>query len=178
MLWKEDIPLLTGAGWTLRLVAGSFQGQAAPAPPPDSWAAAPEHSVLIALVEMEAGAHFELPAAGAGSHRRIFALEGSPIQIQEHTLKPGWGARLPSHSLSLVNGPEGGRFLWLEGKPIAEPVARYGPFVMNREAEIQQAMEEYRLTQFGGWPWPYPDNVHPRDKGRFARYPDGTLEEK
>ncbi len=178
MLWKEDIPLISGKGWTLRLIAGTFRGQAAPAPPPDSWAASPENAVVIALVDMEAGAQFELPAAGAGSNRRIFALEGSAIQIGEQSLKPGWGARLPSQAVALATGSQAGRFLWLEGKPIAEPVARYGPFVMNRQEEIQQAMEEYRLTHFGGWPWPYPDNVHSREKGRFARYPDGTLEEK
>jgi hypothetical protein len=49
---------------------------------------------------------------------------------------------------------------------------------MNRSEEIEQAMDEYRLTRFGGWPWPYPDHVHPREKGRFAHYPDGRLEEK
>ena len=44
--------------------------------------------------------------------------------------------------------------------------------------EIQKVMEEYRLTQFGGWPWPHPDNVHDKDRGRFALYPDGKLVEK
>jgi hypothetical protein len=47
---------------------------------------------------------------------------------------------------------------------------------MNTEEEIGQAMKEYRLTNFGGWPWPYPDNVHPRENGRFALYPDGKRE--
>ena len=77
-----------------------------------------------------------------------------------------------------MNGDNPARLLWLQGKPIAEPVAKYGPFVMNTPEEINQAMEEYRLTQFGGWPWPRPDHVHPGDKGRFARYPDGKLVEK
>jgi hypothetical protein len=49
---------------------------------------------------------------------------------------------------------------------------------MNSDAEIQKAMQEYQLTQFGGWPWRYPDNVHDADKGRFAKYPDGTLIER
>ncbi|MCT4623068.1 MAG: pirin family protein, partial [Schleiferiaceae bacterium] len=46
--------------------------------------------------------------------------------------------------------------------------AQYGPFVMNTQQEIQQAMMDYHRTQFGGWPWPRHDNVHPREKGRFA----------
>ncbi|MEN8789996.1 MAG: pirin-like C-terminal cupin domain-containing protein, partial [Flavobacteriaceae bacterium] len=68
--------------------------------------------------------------------------------------------------------------LVLQGKPILEPVVQYGPFVMNSQQEIEKAMEDYRLTRFGGWPWPYPDQVHEREKGRFALYPDGKLIEK
>ena len=75
-------------------------------------------------------------------------------------------------------GTKDASLLLLQGRPISEPVAQQGPFVMNTQQELQQAFEEYRLTQFGGWPWPYPDNVHDKEKGRFAQYPDGTLEEK
>jgi hypothetical protein len=47
---------------------------------------------------------------------------------------------------------------------------------MNTEEEIRQAFSDYRETNFGGWPWPRPDNVHPRAQGRFAKYLDGTEE--
>jgi hypothetical protein len=66
--------------------------------------------------------------------------------------------------------------LLLQGKPILEPVVQHGPFVMNTSAEIQQAMQEYQQTQFGGWPWPNYENVHPREKNRFALYPNGKEE--
>ena len=88
------------------------------------------------------------------------------------------GATLGAIPVEVKNGTDPVRFLWLQGKPIEEPVAKYGPFVMNQAEEINQAIEEYRLTQFGGWPWPYPDNVHPRSKARFAHYPNGHLEDK
>merc|ERR1711924_280282 len=58
--------------------------------------------------------------------------------------------------------------LILQGRPIGEPVAQHGPFVMNTDEEIMQAFADYRRTEFGGWPWPKHDVVFPRTKGRFA----------
>jgi redox-sensitive bicupin YhaK (pirin superfamily) len=45
-------------------------------------------------------------------------------------------------------GDEGIRFLLVSGKPIEEPVAWYGPIVMNTDAELQQAYEELRNGSF------------------------------
>jgi hypothetical protein len=47
---------------------------------------------------------------------------------------------------------------------------------MNEPAEIRQAIADYQRTQFGGWPWPADDPVHPREQGRFARHADGEIE--
>ena len=45
-------------------------------------------------------------------------------------------------------GDQGVRFLLVSGKPIEEPVAWYGPIVMNTEAQLQQAYEELRAGTF------------------------------
>lgn len=63
------------------------------------------------------------------------------------------GRRLPSGNagvlsagqlLSVTAGPEGASVLVLSGKPIGEPIAQYGPFVMNTPEEIEQAISDYR----------------------------------
>ena len=66
----------------------------------------------------------------------------------------------------------------LQGKPIDEQVMQYGPFVMNTKEEIKQAFDDYHATQFGGWPWERYDQVHDRNKSRFALHADGTEEIK
>ena len=45
-------------------------------------------------------------------------------------------------------GDEGIRFLLVSGKPLEEPVAWYGPIVMNTQAELRQAFEELRNGTF------------------------------
>ena len=67
--------------------------------------------------------------------------------------------------------------LMLQGRPIREPVARQGPFVMNTRQELQAAFSDYRRTHFGGWPWADDGPVHARSAGRFAVHTDGRREE-
>jgi redox-sensitive bicupin YhaK (pirin superfamily) len=45
-------------------------------------------------------------------------------------------------------GPAGGRFLLAAARPLREPIARYGPFVMNTRAEIEQTLQDIRSGRF------------------------------
>jgi len=49
---------------------------------------------------------------------------------------------------------------------------------MNTSKELQEAYEDYRETQFGGWPWNEPDIAHTRDTKRFAKHTDGRIEDR
>jgi hypothetical protein len=49
---------------------------------------------------------------------------------------------------------------------------------MNTPEELRQAVEDYRRTQFGGWPWSTPSPVHARTDGRFALHADGSIEHR
>ena len=55
----------------------------------------------------------------------------------------------PGETVALSAGEgEGGRLLLVAGRPLGEPVARHGPFVMNTDAEVRQAVEDYRAGRF------------------------------
>lgn len=51
--------------------------------------------------------------------------------------------------LTVGGGKEGGRFLLLGGSPLREPIARYGPFVMNSETELAQAVQDFQSGRMG-----------------------------
>lgn len=182
MMWSEEIPKVEfkdarGKKTKIEVIVGTLLGKTAPTPPPDSWAHSPGHEVAIWNLHLEAGAEFTLPAASAGTNRVLYLYEGDGIQLHATPLKNYHSAELlASVPVKIQNGSLPSKILILQGKPIGEPVVQHGPFVMNTIEEIHQAFAEYQRTEFGGWPWPKSDQVHPRDKGRFARHADGRIE--
>jgi redox-sensitive bicupin YhaK (pirin superfamily) len=50
--------------------------------------------------------------------------------------------------VTLTAGPEGARALLIAGAPLNEPIAQYGPFVMNTNAEVFQAVEDFKAGRF------------------------------
>jgi quercetin 2,3-dioxygenase len=161
------------------VVAGKIGDVVAPDPAPDSWAADPANEVAMWRIKMEAGAQWKLPAASPEVRRTLYFYKGSQIRIAGLEIDPYQAIQLLADQEVIIdNGGEEGFMLLLQGLPIAEPVAQHGPFVMNTQEEIHQAISDYRSTQFGGWPWPRHDNVHDRKKGRFAKYANGKEEQK
>ena len=132
---------------------------------------------MIALLKLDANATFTLEGSKNDIQRAVYLYRGKEVKLNNATLSNYQMASLSStETLHIHNGDEVAYMLVLQGKPIEEPVAQYGPFVMNTQAEIQQTFQEFQRTQFGGWPWPEREQVHPRDKGRFALHANGTEE--
>lgn len=179
MLWHEDIPIVKTDTASVKVIAGSYQNTNAPDPAPNSWAAEDENEVAIWNIHIDANAFYTLPKSNSEVSRTLYFYEGASIEIEGQNIQPNFGIELdPSEDVEIKIGDTSAYFILLQGKPINEPVVQHGPFVMNTQEEIRATMQDYGLTQFGGWPWQYPDNVHDKSKGRFAKYPDGTLVEK
>jgi redox-sensitive bicupin YhaK (pirin superfamily) len=184
MLWAEDMAKvifqdLQAKKTQITLIAGVLDNTAAVPPAPDSWAADPANEVSIWIIQMEPGATWNLPVGSAAVKRHGYFFEGSSLLANGETVPASHAFELdPQQAVLFKAGPDPVRLLLLQGKPIGEPVLQYGPFVMNTKQEINEAYADYRRDEFGGWPWPSYDPVHPHTMGRFAKYADGKLEKR
>jgi redox-sensitive bicupin YhaK (pirin superfamily) len=183
MFWRESIPNqihidATNKKTVVEVIAGTLDKLQAPTPPPDSWAADTANQVAVWNLKMEAEASFTIPKAAAGINRTIYFYEGKDITVAGTVISQYHAIELKADVDVEIKAGEETSILMLQGKPIGEPVMQYGPFVMNTKQEINEAFEDYHKTQFGGWPWKRYDQVHDRNKNRFAKYADGKLEEK
>ena len=186
MFWSHDIPQhvwtdASGRATEVACIAGRLpapDGADPLAPPPDSWAARPEADLAIWTLKMAPGARWTLPAAKADATRRnLYFFKGRRVTVDGHGVDGHAALELrATQAVELCNGDEPGEFLLLQGRPIGEPVAQYGPFVMNTQKELAQAFADYRRTEFGGWPWPDNAPVHGPEPVRFSRHADGRVE--
>jgi quercetin 2,3-dioxygenase len=176
MFWDGQIPRLRAPGVEVTVVAGPLGEITPPAPPPHSWAARPENDVAIWTIRLDPGQKWTVPAAkSAKTHRTLYFFSGSAVRLDGEELARHALVRVGHEAIALEAGDRPVELLLLAGRPIGEPVVQHGPFVMNSRNEIMQAFADYQRTQFGGWPYPTNEPVHPRDAGRFAKLPDGTI---
>ena len=198
MTWAESMPFVQGEnGAECEVAAGQLGSvRAACPPPPDSWASEPDSDVGVFYITLPPrGGRFVLPAAthGAAINRSAFVVQAPHLGIDGATSGPSrisaGGRELPEGGRATLtlraeleceflneHASEAAHVLVLQGRPIGEPVAQQGPFVMNTQQEIRQAFADYQRTQFGGWPWEEDAVVFPRHQSRFADYvaPDGN----
>lgn len=183
MLWNEQIPRVAetdsnGKISELTLAAGSFRGETPPSPPPNSWGSRAEADLAIWTIRMEPGAELVLPSVNEGTHRSLYLHRGAGAQVNGTAVDDQHRVIFEENGeIRITAGVAETEILLLQGRPIAEPVAKRGPFVMNTQDEIRQAYSDFQRTQFGGWPWNDNGPVHDAKKGRFAKHINGKFEE-
>src|SRR5699024_7317414 len=142
-----DMPVATlGNGGFVKLIAGklTLNGQGLTAPEQGSRATQP----IIADIRVPADQTLTIPIPA--SHQvLVYIFEGS-LQVDDEAVASGHSVWFHQEGdcIELVPAPgdasESVRVLLLAGKPLNEPIAQYGPFVMNTSEEIQQALRDYR----------------------------------
>jgi redox-sensitive bicupin YhaK (pirin superfamily) len=173
--WAEEIPKHTfpDGKVTLTVWAGELEGMRGLPPAPNSYGCDPNSELGIWFIEIRPGGKYTLPPAKSGNeiNRRLYFVEGDGLTIGGEAMRQRTEITVhASQNVELANQHESQvvEVLVLQGRPLGEPVAQQGPFVMNSKEEIQQAFADYRRTQFGGWPWPQDAMVFPREKSRFS----------
>jgi redox-sensitive bicupin YhaK (pirin superfamily) len=139
----EELPrfsLETGA--TVQVIAGHTHGV--------SGAVMREGTQPLYLdIALPAGETFELPLP-AGHNAFIYVYRGETVV--EGKGVPQARMAILDNSVDAdgvrIKATQESRLLVIAGRPLGEPIAQYGPFVMNSEAELHQAMEDFRAGRF------------------------------
>ena len=135
-----DLP----GGGRAKVIAGALMtaGRATPGPIPGLTT-----DPLYLDVELVAGSAFAHPVA-ADYNAFLYLYEGSaavgPAGDQRPFKTHSAGILSPGDRIEVTAGADGARFILLAGRPLNEPVAQYGPFVMNTRDEIEQAIRDYQ----------------------------------
>ncbi len=103
-------------------------------------------------IELEAGARYRQPVPPG--HAAFVVVVDGDVAVgvfgAGRRAEPGCVAVLgDGDGVTLIGGERGGRVLLCAGRPLGEPVARAGHFVMNTEAELHQAFIDYRSGRLG-----------------------------
>ena len=138
---SSDIPVIDlGQGNSAKLIVGEWNGVKGPGP---------ERAIQPFVADVTVAANSEVAVPVAASHNSfIYVFEGE-AKIGEVTVPKGELAVLsPGDKTRVEGGADGARFLVVAGKPLREPIAKYGPFVMNTADEIRKAITDYQSGKF------------------------------
>jgi quercetin 2,3-dioxygenase len=139
----ESIPEVdAGDGTRVRVIAGRYRDTDGPV---QGIATAP----IYLDIQLAAGAHFEA-ALPEGHNAFVYAYKGLiRVGEDEQDLVRGDLAVLgKGGSVTVTTASASARLILVAGRPLNEPVVRYGPFVMNTQKEIRQAIEDYNARRF------------------------------
>ncbi len=135
----ERIPTVDSEGTSVRVISGEYGGARGPVEDPNT-------GVVYLDVRLAPGTRFR-SALAADAHAFVYPFEGSLAFGGQHAATHSLVVLDGGEDVEVAAGADGARFILVAGHPLNEPVAQYGPFVMNNEAEIHQAMADYRAGQ-------------------------------
>lgn len=136
----ETIPVISENGFDLKLVAGAYKDQRGPA--------STFSPILAMMVHFTKDAETSI-AIPQGFNTIAYVLDGkiesngAPVNARNMAVYESEGESIHLRAL------EEGKLLLLAGAPINEPMASYGPFVMNYPGEIKQAIMDYEMGKMG-----------------------------
>jgi len=138
-LQPEHMPWTVLPGGRIRVLAGTWAGVTGPARTPAR--------IAYAHLELEAGARFQ-QAVPEGWTAAVVPLHGS-VRLE--------GTEVPADTVALLGNGESlaleaitpVSLMLLAGEPLREPIAHYGPFVMNTREELEQAVQDYQQGRMG-----------------------------
>jgi len=136
-----EIPVFEpGDGNRIKIVAGRYAGIEGPVS-----AVATEPLYLDVNLVPQTELAIPMAANHAGF---VYVYEGSAVAGDKPLAKGELGVLGAGDRLTLRTGDEPARLLVVAGKRLGEPVAKYGPFVMNTQAELHQAVADFRAGLF------------------------------
>jgi redox-sensitive bicupin YhaK (pirin superfamily) len=147
--WYRDIPseeiprFTTETGATVQVIAGSSHGVAGAVQRDTT-------EPLYLDIELAAGASFEQPLP-AGHNAFIYVFRGQ-AEVDDKSVpstRMAILANTPGADGVRVTAAVPSRLLLIAGRPLGEPIAQHGPFVMNTQAELAQAVDDFRAGRLG-----------------------------
>jgi redox-sensitive bicupin YhaK (pirin superfamily) len=146
--WYRDIPseeiprFSTGLGATVQVIAGASHGVAG--------AVQREHTEPLYLdIALDANATFEQPLP-PGHNAFVYVFRGK-VAVDESCVTQARMAILandPKADGVRIVASQPSRLILIAGRPLGEPIAQYGPFVMNTQDELRQAVEDFQAGRF------------------------------
>jgi len=136
---KDEIVLIEQEGVQFRLVSGKYDGKTGPA----------KSDVVTAMIRMKEGSDYSI-SLPESNNVILYVLEGNLDINDENSVKQHDLISFKhSNEQIKLNAKSDCALLLVSGDPINEPLVTHGPFVMNTQTEIMEAMRDYKNGKMG-----------------------------